>query len=71
MYRNFYNIKIEKKNKLQLELKEKLIDEERLRQEAEVNFFVIIQLKCKNLEKEEIEILRRLKTTTQVHKEGR
>ena len=42
MYRNFYNIKIEKKNKLQLELKEKLIDEERLRQEAEVNFFVII-----------------------------
>jgi hypothetical protein len=51
---------LERKNKLRMELEQKILDEEMMRQEAES--------KCKNLEEEEIEILKRIKTTTQVHK---
>lgn len=63
-------MKMERKMKLRMELEEKLIEEERKRQEAEVIRFSR-QMKCKNLEDEEIEILKRIKTTTQVHKAGK
>lgn len=64
-----YLKQMERKMKLRMELEEKLIEEERLRQEAEV-IGKLNQMKCKNLEDEEIEILKRIKTTTQVHKAG-
>jgi len=51
---------LERKNKQRMELEQKLLEEEMLRQEAEI--------KCKKFEDEEIEILKRIKTTTQVHK---
>jgi len=54
------NQESERKNKLRLELEQKLLEEEMLRQQAED--------KCKVLEEEEIDILKRIKTTTQVHK---
>ena len=61
---------MERKNKLRMELEQKLLEEEMLRQEAEVCLSIYMQSKCKNLEEEEIEILKRIKTTTQVHKAG-
>lgn len=54
---------IEKKNKLKIELENKLLEEQKLREEAEK----IVS----KLEEEEVETMKRIKTTTQVHKSSK
>ena len=53
-------LELEKKNNLKMDLERKIIDEQRLKEEADN--------KLVNLEQEEIEIMKRIRTTTQVHK---
>lgn len=55
----------ERKNKLIKELKNKLFIEEKLMENVEVLSFCLKQNKCKDLEQNEIEIIKRIRTTTQ------
>lgn len=54
---------IERKNKLKIELENKLLEEQKLKEDAEkiVN----------KLEEEEVETMKRIKTTTQIHKSSK
>ena len=54
-------LEFEKKNQTKLELEKKIFDEQRLKEEADC--------KLVDLEQEEIEIMKRIRTTTQVHKD--
>jgi hypothetical protein len=53
-------IELEKKNKIKMDLERKIIEEQRMKEEADSMLI--------NLEQEEIEIMKRIRTTTQVHK---
>jgi hypothetical protein len=53
-------MELEKKNKIKYDLEKKLEEEQRLKQDAEGQL--------NELEQEEIEIMKRIRTTTQVHK---
>lgn len=53
-------MELEKKNVFKMELEKKIFEEQRLKEEADS--------KLVNLEQEEIEIMKRIRTTTQVHK---
>jgi len=53
-------MELEKKNGFKMELEKKILEEQRLKDDADN--------KLVNLEQEEIEIMKRIRTTTQVHK---
>jgi hypothetical protein len=53
-------IELERKNKIKLELEKKINDEQMMREE--------ISSKIVELEQEEVEIMRKIRTTTQIHK---
>lgn len=53
-------LELEKKNKIKNELERKIFEEQRMKEDADS--------KLVNLEQEEIEIMKRIRTTTQVHK---
>ena len=53
-------LELEKKNNIKVDLEKKIIDEQRMKEEADNKLVV--------LEQEEIEIMKRIRTTTQVHK---
>lgn len=53
-------LELEKKNKNRLELEKRILDEQKMKEDAEY--------KLTELEQEEIEIMKRIRTTTQVHK---
>jgi len=54
-------LEMEKQNKLKNDIEKRMMEEQRLREEAEK--------KLTDLEQEEIEIMKRIRTTTQVHKD--
>jgi hypothetical protein len=51
---------LERKNQMKMELEKKILEEIRIKEEAEN--------KLQNLEQEEIEVMKKIRTTTQVHK---
>jgi hypothetical protein len=53
-------LELEKKNNVKMDLEKKILEEHRLKEDADN--------KMVNLEQEEIEIMKRIRTTTQVHK---
>ena len=57
------NFQIEKKNKIRMELERKIMDEYRLKEDA--------QNKLVEYEGQEMEVLKRIRTTTQVHKNSK
>jgi len=56
-------LKTEKRNKMRMELEKKLLEEYRLKEEA--------QNKLMEYEREEMDALKRIRTTTQVHKNSK
>lgn len=53
-------LELEKKNKIKLELERKILEEQRMKENADG--------KLMDLEQEEVEVMKRIRTTTQVHR---